>query len=207
MKISIGNLPLKNIDADIFLHSVKYKDSITYEPMSEEAVISLIAKHFTYDKVDSEVRDYFDELDDGYLFAESNFDEMDLEKLDIGEIIVGRDILLHPKFKNINSFLFLLKNYGGFEIKGVEVEFNELEEIDELDSFDKSVVYACNDLEVVKEDELLCSKQFMIANKIKPDMKEFKIDNEIKKIKLIKDLKGTFGVIHKDVNSYPFLRF
>ena len=207
MKISIGNLPLKNIDADIFLHPVKYKDSITYEPMSEEAVISLIAKHFTYDKVDSEVRDYFDELDDGYLFAESNFDEMDLEKLDIGEIIVGRDILLHPKFKNINSFLFLLKNYGGFEIKGVEVEFNELEEIDELDSFDKSVVYACNDLEVVKEDELLCSKQFMIANKIKPDMKEFKIDNEIKKIKLIKDLKGTFGVIHKDVNSYPFLRF
>jgi len=207
MKISIGNLPLKNIDADIFLHPVKYKDSITYEPMSEEAVISLIAKHFTYDKVDNKIKDYFDELDEGYLFAESNFDEMDLERLDRGEIIVGKDILLHPKFKNINSFLFLLKNYGGFEIKGVEVEFNELEEIDELDSFDKSVVYACNDLAVVKEDELLCSKQFMIANKIRPDMKEFKIDNEIKKIKLVEELKGTFGVIHKNVNSYPFLRF
>jgi len=207
MKISIGNLPLKNIDADVFLHPVKYKHSIAYEPMAEEAVIALIAKHFVYNNVSADIKEYFDELDDGYLFSESNLDETDLDKLDKGEIIIGKDILLHPKFKNINNFLVLLRDFASFKISGIELkEFTELDEIDELDSFDQSVVYTCNDTSIVKEDELLCSKQFMIANRINPKMKEVTINNEIKKIKLVEDLKGTFGVIYKNVNDYPFLR-
>ena len=224
MKISIGNLPLKKIDADIFMHPVKYKDSITYEPMAEEGVIALIAKHFTYDKVPEIVKEYFDEMDDGYLMSESNFDEFDLEKLDKGTIIVGRDIHLHPKVENIKRFLALLRDYGGFKIEGIDLpkwfepsdpileeileseksyEYH-LEEIDELPSFDGSVVYACIDVEVVKDDELLCSHQFVIANKIKS--LKVKVDGEIKKIKKLPELKGTFGIILKNVDDYPFLR-
>ena len=224
MKISIGNLPLKNINADVFLHPVKYKDSITYEPMAEEAVIALIAKHFTYDKVPEIVKEYFDEMDDGYLFSESNFDEFDLEKLNKGTIIVGKDIHLHPKVENIKRFLALLRDYGGFKIEGIKLpkwfepsdpileeileteksyEYH-LEEIDELPSFDGSVVYACTDFNVVKEDELLCSHQFVIANKIKS--LKVKINGEIKNIKKLPELKGTFGIILKDVDEYPFLR-
>ncbi len=224
MKISIGNLPLKNIKADVFLHPVKYKDSITYEPMAEEAVIALIAKHFTYEKVPEIVKEYFDEMDDGYLFSESNFDEFDLEKLDKGTIIVGKDIHLHPKVENIKRFLALLRDYGGFKIEGIKLpkwfepsdpileeileteksyEYH-LEEIDELPSFDGSVVYACNDFNVVKSDELLCSHQFVIANKIKS--LKVKVNGEIKNIKKLPELKGTFGIILKDVNEYPFLR-
>jgi len=224
MKFSIGVLPLKNIDVDIFLHPVKYKDSITYEPMAEEAVIALIAKHFTYDKVPEKIKEYFDEMDDGYLFGESNFDEFDLEKLDVGEIIIGKDILLHPKVENIKKFLAILRDFGNFKISGIDLpefikpsdpELNEilevektyemaLEEIDELPSFDGSVVYACDDPNVVKDDELICSHQFIIANKIKSLKVE--IDGEIKNIKKLPDIKGTFGVILKKVDIYPFLR-
>jgi hypothetical protein len=224
MKISIGNLPLKKIDADVFMHPVKYKDSITYEPMAEEAVIALIAKHFTYDKVPEDVKDYFDDMDDGYLFSESNFDEFDLEKLEVGEIIVGRDIILHPKYENIKKFLAILRDFGGFKISGIDLpqyfepsdpileeiletekkyEYN-LEEIDELPSFDGSIVYACEDNWVVRANELLCSQQFIIANKIKSLKVE--VDGEIKEIKKLSELKGTFGIIYKKVDIYPFLR-
>ncbi len=219
MVISIGNLPLKNIKADIFLHPVKYKDSITYEPMSEEAVIALIAKYFTYDVVPEEIQLYFDEMDDGYLFSESNFDEFDLEKLDRGEIIIGRDILLNPRFENIKKFLFILKEYGGFLIKGVDFseftpsdyELNEilntkkelkLEEIAELDSFDGSVVYECEDFEVVKDNEILCSTQFLIANKITSST--ILVDGVEKKVKKVENLKGVFGIIYKPTTDYPF---
>ena len=224
MIISIGNLPLKNIKADLFLHPVKYKDSITYEPLAEEAVIALITKYFTYDKVVDEIKEYFDEMDDGYLFGESNFDEFDLEKLKKGEIIVGRDILLHPKLENIKKFLSILRDFGGFKIKGISLsnfftssdpvlseisetqkmyEYN-LDEISELDSFDGSVVYCCEDKLVVEENEILCSHQFIIANKIKSF--EILVDDEIKKIKKVENLKGTFGVIYKQTNEYPFKR-
>ena len=224
MIISIGNLPLKNIEADVFLHPVKYKDSITYEPLAEEAVIALIAKHFTYDNVPERIRNYFDEMDDGYLFSESNFDEFDLEKLDRGVILAGRDLSLHPKTENIRKFLAILRDFGGFEIRGIEVpefftpsdpELAEivesertyemaLDEIDELESFDGSVVYACDDPNVVKSHELLCSHQFIIANKIKA--LKVKVDGEVKEIVKLPDLKGTFGVILKPVEEYPFLR-
>jgi len=224
MVMSIGNLPLKDIKADVFLHPVKYKDSITYEPMAEEAVIALIAKYFTYDKVPEKVKEYFDEMDEGYLFGESNFDEFDLEKLDTGKIIIGKDIALHPKVENIKKFLCLLRDFGGFEIEGVELpvffepsdpvlaeivevekEYEiELDEIDELDTFDGSVVYCCSDRFVVKEDEILASQQFVIANKIKSF--EVEIDGEVKKLKKIKELKGTFGIIYKQTDDYPFKR-
>jgi hypothetical protein len=224
LKISIGNLPLKKIDADIFLHPVKYKDSITYEPMAEEAVIALIAKHFTYEKVPERVKNYFDDMDDGYLMSESNFDEYDLKKLERGEIIVGRDVLLHPKYENIKKFLAILRDFGGFKISGIELpeffkpsdlilaeivetektfEYN-LEEIDGLPSFDGSVLYACDDNFVIRANELLCSHQFIIANRIKSFKVE--VDGEVKEIKKLPELKGTFGIIYKKVDEYPFLR-
>ena len=224
MIISIGNLPLKEIKADVFLHPVKYKDSISYEPMAEEAVIALITKHFTYNKVPEMLKEYFDEMDDGYLFSESNFDEFDLEKLQKGTIIIGKDVLLHPKIENIKKFLTLLRDFGGFKIKGIKLpewlkpsdpilaEIMEtektyedhLEEIDELESFDGSIVYECSDNSVIRSNEILCSTQFVIANKIKA--LKVKVNGEVKEIKKLPELKGTFGIIFKNENNYPFKR-
>jgi len=222
MKISIGYLPLKDIKADIFMHPIRVDESITYEPMAEEAVIAIITKHFCDGKVPEIIQEYFDEMDDGYLMSESNFDEFDLEKLKKGEIIVGRDIHLHPKVENIKKFLAILKEFGGFKISGiklpnffapsdpelaeiveVEKEF-KLDEIDELDSFDGSVVYYCEDPNVVKDDELVCSHQFIIANKIKTS--RVLVNDSEKIVKKVPNLKGTFGVILKKSEDYPFKR-
>ncbi len=222
MKISIGNLPLRNIEADIFLHPVKYNDSIAYEPMAEEAVIALIAKHFCDGKVPEVIQNYFDDMDDGYLFSESNFDEYDLEKLQKGTLTIGKDILRHPNIKNIKKFITILRDFGDFEIEGINIpapfepsdpvlaEILETEEeikpdeIEELESFDGSVVYACDDPNVVKKGELLCSPQFVIANRIKSE--KVLVDGEEKTIKKVPGLKGTFGIVLKKTDDYPFLR-
>jgi hypothetical protein len=200
MKISIGLNPLKS-DADIVLHPIKYKDSIAYEPSAEEAVIALIAKYFTYNLVDDKTKKFFDEMDDGYLYSESNFDEFDLENIknrleDKNEIIVGKDLSLHPRKDNIFALLELLK-VAGFEVFGIK---NELEEIDEVDTFDGSIVYCCDD----ENNEIIVSKQFKIANKIRGD--KILVDGVEKNIITNDDLKGVFGIIGEKTNNYPFKR-
>jgi len=200
MKISIGLNPLKS-DADIVLHPIKYKDSIAYEPSAEEAVVALMAKYFVYDVVNDATKKFFDELDDGYLYSESNFDEFDLEEIKNrletkNEIIVGKDLSLHPRKDNIFALLDLLK-LGGFEVFGVE---KELEEIDEIDTFDGTVVYCCDD----ENSEIIVSEQFKIANKIRGD--KVLVNGVEKKIITNSDLKGVFGIIGEKSNSYPFKR-
>ncbi|WP_457564736.1 hypothetical protein [Caminibacter sp.] len=225
MNVSIGYLPLKDIKADVFMHPIRVegKECIAYEPMAEEAVIGLIAKHFCSGKVPEIIQEYFDEMDDGYLFSESNFDEFDLEKIEnIKTLIVGKDVLLHPRFENIKKFLEILNYFGGIKIEGIRIEgifepsdpeLAEIvetekevlpEEIDELPSFDGSVVYECDDPKVVKQNELLCSQQFIIANKIKS--LEVYVNDKLKVIKKMPELKGTFGIILEVSKSYPFKR-
>jgi len=202
MKLSIGVLPIKS-DADIILHPVKYKDSITYEPLAEEAVIALLAKELTYNLVDDKTKEYFDELDDGYLFSESNFDEFDIETIknslnEKNELILGRDILLHPKKDNILKLANLLKLVN-FEVNE-SIDNNEFDEVDELDTFDGSIVYVADG----DSDEIIVSKQFKIANKINAD--EIKVNEKTKKVIEDENLKGVFGIIFEQNNEYPFKR-
>jgi len=202
MKLSIGLLPLKS-DADIILHPVKYGDSTTYEPSAEEAVMALIAKALTYDVVDDKTKQFFDDMDDGYLFSESNFDEFDIEKIKSSldknnTLILGKDIYTHPKSENILKFANLLKLVG-FEVDN-EMDNTDFDEIDELDTFDGSVVYVCDG----DNDEILVSNQFKIANKINSDT--ILVDNKQKKVILDENLKGVFGIIFEEYDKYPFKR-
>ena len=202
MRISIGILPTET-DADIILHPVKYKDSITYEPSSEEAVVALIAKYFTYDLVDENVKNFFDELDEGYLYSESNFDEFDLEEIknrieEKNEIIVGKDILLHHKKDNILKLLNLLK-LANFEVNQFIEDYN-FDEIDDIETFDGSIVY----IKEGEDNNIIVSKQFKIANKIASD--KIRIDGVEKNVIEDKNLKGVFGIISDKVEEYPFKR-
>ena len=202
MKLSIGILPLKS-DADIILHPIKYKDSLTYEPLAEEAVIALLAKYFTYDLANDKVKEFFDEMDDGYLFSESNFDEFDLSFIkskleDENEIIIGRDILLHPQKDNILKLANLL-TLAGFKVNEV-IEDDNIDEVEELDTFDGSIVYIADG----QNDEIIVSKQFKIANKINKD--EILVDNKSKKVIEDENLKGVFGIIFEENSEYPFKR-
>jgi len=202
MRLSIGVLPLKS-KADIILHPVKYKESITYEPSAEEAVIALLAKELTYDLVDEKTKQFFDNMDEGYLYSESNFDEFDIETIknsleDKNELVIGKDIFLHPRKENILKIanLFRLAN---FEVNEY-IEDNKFDEIDELDTFDGSVVYVCDG----DNEEILVSNQFKIANKIKNDT--ILVDGKEKKVILDENLKGVFGIIFEQNDKYPFKR-
>jgi NADH-quinone oxidoreductase subunit F len=202
MKISIGELPLKS-NADIILHPIKYKDSITYEPTAEEAVVALMVKYFVYNELNEDLKKFFDELDEGYLYSESNFDEFDLESIeekleDNNEIIIGRDILLHPRKDNILKLANLLRvkfNVNNF------LDDTNLDEIDEIDEFNGSVVY----LDDCESDEILISNQFKIANKIQKD-KVLINNSQEKKVVLDENLKGVFGIICEKTDKYPFER-
>jgi len=202
MKLSIGVLPLKS-DADIILHPVKYKESVSYEPLAEEAVIALLAKELTYDLVDDKTKEFFDDMDDGYLYSESNFDEFDIENIkksleDKNELVLGKDVLSHPRKENILKLANLLKLVN-FDINET-IDSNDLEEIDELDTFDGSVVYVCDG----ENDEIIVSKQFKIANKINSD--KILVDGKEKVVKEDENLKGVFGIIFDKNEEYPFKR-
>ena len=202
MKISIGLNPLKS-DADIVLHPIKYKDSIAYEPSAEEAVVALMAKYFVYDVVNDATKKFFDELDDGYLYSESNFDEFDLEEIknrieEKNEIIVGKDILLHHKKDNILKLLNLLK-LANFEVNQFIEDYN-FDEIDDIETFDGSIVYTKEG----EDNNIIVSKQFKIANKTGSD--KIRIDGVGKNVIEDKNLKGVFGIISDKVKEYPFKR-
>ena len=202
MTLSIGCLPINN-NADIILHPIKYKNSITYEPLAEEAVIALIVKELTYNIADNKTKEFFDEMDDGYLYSESNFDEFDIETIknsltDNNKLILGRDIYLHPKKENILKLANLLKLVN-FEVDGIDD--NNFDEIDELDTFDGAVVYVADG----DENSIIVSPQFKIANKITTE--SIKVDGVSKNIILDENLKGVFGIIFEEnYNQYPFKR-
>jgi hypothetical protein len=201
MKISIGILPTKS-DADVILHPVKYKESITYEPTAEEAVIALMVKYFIYDELNDELKEYFDELDEGYLYSESNFDEFDLETIENrlsgnDEIIIGRDILLHPQKENILKLANLLRKK--FKVNEFIADTN-LDEIEDIEEFNGSVVY----LDECENDNILISNQFKIANKINSD--KILVDSKEKNVILDENLKGVFGIICEKTDKYPFKR-
>jgi len=202
MKLSIGVLAINN-DADIILHPVKYKESITYEPLAEEAVIALLAKELTYDLVDEKTKEFFDDMDDGYLYSESNFDEFDIETIknsleEKNELIIGKDILFHPKKENILKLANLFK-LAGFSVNE-SIDDKNFDEIDELDTFDGSVVYVADG----ENDNILVSNQFKIANKIKND--KILVDSIEKNVISDENLKGVFGVIFEKYDKYPFKR-
>jgi NADH-quinone oxidoreductase subunit F len=201
MKISIGIIPTKS-DADIILHPIKYKDSITYEPTAEEAVMALMVKYFVYNELSDELKEFFDELDEGYLYSESNFDEFDLgtieEKLDKdNELIIGRDCLLHPKKENILKLANILRSQ--FKVNKF-IENTDLDEIDDIEEFNGSVVY----LDECENNDILVNNQFKIANKIKND--KILINSKEKNVVLDENLKGVFGVICEKTDKYPFER-
>ncbi len=208
MIISIANSPFKTQKVDIFMHPIRYNLDVnkyfTYEPFAEEAVLALIVKGITYSKLPSNLQTYFDELDEGYLFSESNFDEYELEEIissldEKNTLILGNDILNHPAYKNILKLAFILKTYANFDVN-VYLEDESLEEIEELETFDGAVIYF-DDREC---QDLIVSSQFLIANR----KKEFQIvtinDKFKKKIVVDENVKGVFGIVCEKIQGYSF---
>jgi len=186
-----------------------------YEAGSEEGVVAILAKELLKDKeIPLTDKTYFDELDEGYISAETNIGEEEVEELHemLQEatspmIIFGKDIFLNSRIENISKFINLISKYSGIEVKCLgelkQTDEGLLEEVEELDSFDGTVIFEYNSSE--GNHLLVGSPQFGVAAKVQ-DGQAIVVENQNREFKLDKKLKGTIALManETDENSYRF---
>ncbi len=107
---------------------------LKYEVGTEEGVIALLAKYLLRDAdLSDEEKTYFETLDDGYLSAESNIgeDELELMMKSLSRtknrvLIIGNDIMAHKEAKNIAKLAAMIEKYSDFSILVVPRDVNTL---------------------------------------------------------------------------------
>ncbi|AFL67488.1 hypothetical protein [Sulfurospirillum barnesii] len=157
-----------------------------YEVGSEEGVLALLAKSFLlHVKIPAALEAYFEALDEGYLSAESNVGEEEIEEIDAlyqGAsrvlLVLGDDVMRHARSSNIAHLAGLIATYGKAKLYVVGAQPEDivlvedkgaLEEIADIKSFDGVVVYECPLNDENEEAWLIGSTQFQMAAKVKED--------------------------------------
>ncbi|WP_345980251.1 NADH-quinone oxidoreductase subunit G [Sulfurimonas sp. HSL3-2] len=107
---------------------------LKYEVGTEEGVVALLAKYLLRDAdLSDDEKKYFEGLDDGYLSAESNIGEDELElmmksltRTKNRVLIIGNDIMAHKEAKNIAKLAAMIEKYSDFSILVVPRDVNTL---------------------------------------------------------------------------------
>jgi len=185
-----------------------------YEAGSEEGVVAILAKELLKDaNLPKEIREYFDELDEGYISAETNIGEEEaqelhtmLENASKPLIVFGKDMFLNSRLENISKFINLLKKYSDIEIKclrELKTDSLHVEEVKELESFDGTVVFEYNSDE--NRELLIGSAQFGVAAKVQ-NGQPIVVKNQNREFRLDKKLKGTIALMANEISedSYRF---
>jgi len=194
-----------------------------YEAGSEEGVLAILAKElFSNQNISKEVKYFFENLDDGYISAECNVGEEELEEINklykISKnptLVLGYDFYNHHRGKNIAKIIDLFVQFGNFKIYMPETETKiktidsnyALEDVSELDSFDGSVVYAYPTKNQDEQEFLFGSPQFKMAAKIedKDDIYVITENTEYqRKFILDKELKGTVALLPSAVGDESY---
>ncbi len=197
-----------------------------YEVGSEEGVFALLSKSFLKDvKLPESIQSYFEELDEGYISAESNLGEEEIEEIEAlyeGAtnvlLVLGDDVIRHPRATNIAHLAGLIAHYGKaklFVVGATSEEIIEantksvLEEIADLKSFDGVVVYQCPVINKEEENSLIGSAQFQMAAKVQSgDKINVTINQEVYPRTFVRDdsLKGVIALMPcaKADSSYPY---
>lgn len=105
-----------------------------YEVASEEGVLALLAYNILKDKnIEPSHREFLDDLDLGYLYAETNIGEEEFAKAlksfsraKTKTLIVGNDILAHPRAKNIAKLVAIIEKYSDFKVLVVAKDVNTI---------------------------------------------------------------------------------
>ncbi|GIU01046.1 hypothetical protein TSL6_15520 [Sulfurovum sp. TSL6] len=142
---------------------------IKYEVGSEEGVAALLADALLKDKeLPEEIEDILEDLDIGYLSAESNVGEEELESMHslIGHdttvsLILGSDLYTHPKAGQIAKLIALLERHARLHILCVPPAKNALGialvcDLDERTE-GRSVLYeSCKEGTYINSDKCVC---------------------------------------------------
>ena len=186
-----------------------YNQFIKYEAGSEEAVLALLLNAFA-NHLDDKTKNYLDDLDLGYLAAESSAGEEEFEEAnDLSfeasnrVLVVGDDIKNHFRVENIARLLGRVQKFTELSVIVLDEELEKkidhfenevLEDIDNLKSFNGTVVY-----EILADEKYLISSQtFLNIAKIKDgDHIEIFTKNQNYKrvVKLDTNLLGTIALL------------
>ena len=141
LKFKINQSSKKHKSQVIYLHPMEdssIQNIVTqfmkYEAGSEEGVLALVAKELLKDKkLPKEQEKFFDELDDGYISAESNIGEEEIEQMrkkmakkSRFSFIAGTDLYAHSQAESIAKMLGLLDRYSDFDITIIPPSVNTL---------------------------------------------------------------------------------
>lgn len=195
-----------------------YTQFIKYEVGSEEAILALILNFFTKTDVPN-IKDFLENLDLGYLSAESSAGEEEFEEalLKYQEaknkaLIIGNDFIKHKREENIIKLLANIKKYSDFELVFLNKDLEKLvsssdlnlDEVDDLNSFNGTLLYFLNQK---NSDILKVSQTFTNIAKVKDNDKvKIKVDNQDleKIVKIDEKLLGTIALVEDFSLSYRF---
>jgi len=197
----------------IYMHPIddislqdKYTQYIKYEAGSEEGVMALLAS-FIVSNAPTNLQQYVEDLDVGYLSGESSVGEEEfellVEKLATKKeiiLLIGADIYTHTNCTNIIQLIRLIDNYTDINVvlldSNIQIDLSDsidLEEVNDIETYNGSVIYTVfGDFDILQG-----SPSFAMAAKIKDkDIVNITCGNTtVKKQFLIdSDIRGTIAL-------------
>ena len=195
-----------------------YSQLIKYEVGSEEGICALLLNAFA-SNCDEKTKTFLDDLDLGYISAESSAGEEEFEeafensqKSKVKTLIIGNDLINHQRVENIVKLLAIFKKYSDFNLVVLNEELEkkidsckdfDLEELEELKSFNGTLVYKLDG----NCDELIVSQTFANIAKVSNGNEVFIIskNEKIKRVlKIDENLHGTIAILKTNIDEDIF---
>lgn len=197
--------PIDNIDLKLY-----YTQFIKYEVGSEEGVCALFLDAFVKNS-DEAIQNYINDLDLGYISAESSAGEEEFEEAyeeasncNFKTLVIGDDLIEHSRAENIIKFLAIIKKYTDFNVIVLNDDFEakinactdlNLEEVEDLKSYNGTVLYRLMDEE--SNEDLICSQTFANIAKVKNEDEiyiNYKNEKIKRTLKVDEKLNGTVSI-------------
>lgn len=226
LKDSIEEAVINNNAKFVYMHPIDnfnlksfYSQLIKYEVGSEEGICALLLNSFVSNS-DEKTQAFLDDLDLGYISAESSAGEEEFEEAfensqeaKVKTLIIGNDLINHERVENIVKLLAIFKKYSDFNLVVLNEELEkkidsckdfDLEELEELKSFNGTLVYKLID---ENSDELIASQTFANIAKVSNGNEVFVIskNEKIKRVlKIDENLHGTIAILKTKINEDIF---
>lgn len=204
--------PIDDIDLKLY-----YTQFVKYEVGSEEGILALLLEYFTTNR-SNELESFISELDIGYISAESSAGEEEFEEMldrtsnkKTKTLVLGEDLFTHKRVENIKGMIKALKEFSDFNIvllKDLELEDKELEEPEELNSYNGTVIYSYKD--DTNKDVVYGSESFSRVAKITDKdniLVNYAGKNIQKTFRVDKNLQGTIALCGIKNSDDSFLSY